>query len=118
MYDRSSGEIERAAHDGMRNAKSQDSAAPDPMTERAVDDRTPEDREQNHGAELHAFGEGSANQRGSDDEKHSLEQHVRQARNGSGHRLDHALGGFVPRALDALHEQVVAVPKVGIAAAE
>ena len=79
MDHRSAGKIQRPAGRkllGMLAAVGQDPAAPDPMAQRAVDQRAPQDHEHDHRAELHSLGKRPADQGRRDDEEHALEQHV------------------------------------------
>ncbi len=62
------------------------SAVPNPVTKRAIDERSPKDRIDDHRAELHPLGKRTADQGRRDDEEHALEQHVRQPRHAAFHR--------------------------------
>ena len=99
-------------------AVGQDSAAPDPMAQRAIDQRAPEDHEHDHRAELHPLGKRPADQRRGDDEEHALEQHVRQP--GDVQVGKHRNVGLPidQRRLHAVHQQVVEIADPGPAAAE
>ncbi len=91
----------------------QDSAAPEPMGQRTVDQRAPKDHERYHGAEFHTFGKGPADQSRSNDKEHALEEHV-------GHNGDcqageeRQIGALVgPGGIDAAHAQVAEVADPG-----
>ena len=113
MHHRAAGEIERSARrptGQMRRTVVQHAAPPNPMRERTVDERSPQNRENHHRAEFHPLGKRAANQRGRDDEKHSLEQHVRQPRNRldsvritGEHRRFRLIRFGIPSSLDAAH---------------
>src|SRR5689334_21032454 len=85
MHHGPASKIERAAGDSRSLGTildiSQDSAAPHPMSKRAIDQCSPKDGEDHHRAKLHAFSKSSTNERWCDNEEHALKQHVREARN-------------------------------------
>ena len=97
---------------------SQDSLAPNPVGQRAVDAGAPEDREDHHRAEPHPLGKGPADQGRSDDEEHPLEQHVGHGRDRQPgkERQFGAAGG--PNGIHSLHTHVAAVADPRPVAAE
>ena len=121
MHDGAAGEIERTAHQ-RRDARDghirQPSTAPHQVTKREINERAPQAQKQHHRAELHAFGERTADQARRNDEEHALEEHVRESRNmrrrGAECRLNRRGGALRPAAGDVLHEQKVAVADVGL----
>ena len=72
MHDRAAGEVERGdTVPPWQAAVEQPALAPDHVGQRAVDDQQPEDREEQHRAELHALGVRAADQRRRDDREHA-----------------------------------------------
>jgi hypothetical protein len=57
---------------GIENSIHQTVNAPDHVGLREINDEHPQRHEQEDGGELHAFGNGAENQRGSDDGEHQL----------------------------------------------
>eukprot|EP00961_Rhodomonas_salina_P030070 405014-Rhodomonas_salina.1 len=54
---------------------------PHRVRDRTVDNEMPDSHEEEHGAEAHAIGEGSRNERGSNDREHELVDHKEGLRN-------------------------------------
>ena len=112
MDDRATGEIQRPASDGILRAVGQKTAVPDPVTQGKINQRSPKDRERNHGAELHSLGKCTTDKCGRDNKEHALEEHVRKAWNDAFHRRSWSLGSVVELPLYAFHEQKVGVTDV------
>ena len=74
VHDGAAREVERAL------ALQPAAVAPHPVGERVVDERRPQQGEQQERRELHALGERAGDQRRRDDREHHLEQHERLVR--------------------------------------
>ena len=80
MDDGAPGEV-KARKSASRDIE-QSALTPHHMGHGRVDDKRPERKEEQHAAELHAFGEGSGDERGSNDGEHQLVDHEGLQRNG------------------------------------
>ena len=81
MNDRAAGEIKDAVI-------AEKTAAPDPMGDRAIDEDQPGRDEPQQCGELHAVGEGAADQRRRDDREGELEHHEQHLGDRAGQRID------------------------------
>ena len=97
VHHRAAGEIERREASAQCGIQ-QPALAPHHVRHGRVHDQRPQHHEQRHGAELHALGEGPADERRSDDGKHQLVNHEGLQRNSGG------VGGL-RRGADAVQEQ-------------
>src|SRR2546428_813880 len=82
-----SGDATCDVHDGAareveRAELPEPAAAPDPVRDRVVDERGPEECEDDEGLEALALGERAGDERRRDHREHHLEDHVRLVRNG------------------------------------
>ena len=80
---RSAGEIKRGKTTAQRGVQ-QAAFSPYHMRHGVIDNKRPQNHEQQHGAELHALGESAGDQRRRDDCEHELVNHVALQRNSRG----------------------------------
>ncbi len=110
MDDSASGEIE-AGNASPEGGVEESALAPDHVGHGGVDEERPESEEEEHSAELHAFGEGSGDEGGGDDGEHELVNHERLKRDGGS--VVGIRGGT-----DAVEEEVVEISDEAVAGAE
>jgi hypothetical protein len=107
--DGAAGEVE--AREAAAGGVEQAADAPDHVGHGVVDEDRPEDEEDGHGAELHALGEGSGDQRRGDDGEHELVDHVGLVGDGGG-----VVG--VGREADAAQEEMLEAADEAVAVPE
>ena len=92
----------QARNPAAQKSVEQSALAPHHVGHRKIHEQAPQHREQEHGAELHALGKGSADQRGGDDGEHQLVDHEGLLRDGG-----RVIG--IGRAAHVVQERVVQI---------